>query len=105
MSQLFGFIDNDLIDFFIKESEELCDFRDYFLKVTPDLLSDAQLHGFFGDFPEETADCFIIIEASGHRKDIESNGADCSVGNLGGKVGALALAKTQILLAVLYDHL
>ena len=105
MSQLFGFIDKGLIDFFIKESEELCYLRDYFLKVAPDLLSHAQLDGFFGDFPEETADCFVITEASGHRKDVISDGADGCVGNLGGKVGALAFTKTQILLAVLYDHL
>ena len=105
MSQLFGFIDNDLIDFFIEESEELRNFGNDFLKVTPDLLCHAQLHGFFGNLPEESTDRFIITEASGHRKDVISDGTDCGVGNLGSEVGALALAKTQILFAVLYDHL
>ena len=105
MSQLFGSVDNDLIDFFIKESEELRDFCYDFLKITPDLLCHSELHGFFGDLPEETSDCFIITEAPGHRKDVISDGADGCVGNLGCKVGALAFAKTQILLAVLYDHL
>ena len=104
MSQLFGFIDNDLIDFFIRESEELRNFGDDFLQITPYLLGHAQLHGFFGDLPEEATDCFIITEAPGHRKDVISDGADGCVGNLGGKVGALAFTKTQILLAVLYDH-
>ena len=105
MSQLFGFIDDNLIDFFIKESEELRNFGYDFLKITPDLLGHAQLHSFFGDFTEETPDCFIIREASVHGKDVISDGADGCVGNLGGKIGTLAFTKTQVLLAVLYDHL
>ena len=104
MSQLFGAVDNDIKDFFIKESEELCNFGNNFLKINPDLLSNAQLHGFFSDLPEETSDCFIITEAPGHRKYVISGGTDSCVGNLGSKVGALAFTKTQILLAVLYDH-
>ena len=105
MSQLFGFVDNDLIDFFIKESEELRDFSYDFLKITPDLLCHSELHRFFGDFPEEAPDCFIITEPSGYRKDVVTYGADSGIGNLASKVGALAFAKTQILLAVFYDYL
>ena len=105
MSQLFGFVENGLINFFIKESEESCDFCNDFLQITPDLLCNGELNGFFGHLPEESADGFIIAEASGYRKYVISDGTDCSVRNLGGKVGTLAFAKTQILLAVLYDHL
>ena len=66
MSQLFGFVNKNFIDFFIKVSEELRDFNYDFLEVSPDLLCHSELHGFSGHFPEETSDCFIITETSGN---------------------------------------
>lgn len=105
MSQLFGSIDNDVVDFFIKDSEELCDFSDDFLKVSPNLLCHAELYSLFSDLTEEAADCFIIAEASGNREYIVSDGTNGCIGNLRGKISALTLAKSKILLTILYCHL
>ena len=105
MSQLIGLIDHDLKDFFIRKSEELCYFGNDFLKISPDLLCYGELNSFLGHLSENPSDCLIVTEPSGYRKNVISDGADGGVSNLGDKIGALALAESEILLAVLYDYL
>ena len=105
MRQLIGFIDNDLKDFFIKKPEELCYFCYNFLKVSPYLLCYGELDSFLGNLPEKASDSLIVAETPGYGEYVISYGADSGVSYLGCKISALTLPKSEILLAVLYDHL
>ena len=103
MNHLFRLIDNGIVDFFVQKAEDPGYCRDKILKNAPYLLSDRELYGLPGYFPEESSDCLIIAEAPGHRKDIILQTAQCRGSYLGCEACTLAFAESEMGLAVLEE--
>lgn len=101
MNHLFRLIDNGIVDFFVQKAEDPGYCRDKILKNAPYLLSDRDLDGLPGYFPEESSDCLIIAEAPGNRKDIILQTTQCRGSYLGCEACTLAFAESEIGLAVL----
>ena len=104
MSQFVRVIDHSIIDFFVQQAEDSRYCRDNLLKDSPYLLCNGELDCLFGNIPKETADSFVIAEAFCDGKDIILQTTQCGSGNLRGKAGALALAESQVGLAILEYH-
>ena len=103
MSQFVRVIDHSIIDFFVQQAEDSRYCRDQFLKDSPYLLGDGELDCLFGNIPEKSSNRIVVAEAFCNGKDIILQTAQCG-GNLRCKAGALALAESQIGLAILeYD--
>lgn len=81
--------------------DEGCDFT-YYL---PYPLAYGEFKSVLAYVPEEASNCFIIGETSGDGEDIVLHEDDRGVGNLCREITRLALAKPEILLAVLENHL
>lgn len=101
MSHLFRLIDNGIVDFFVQKAEDSRYCRDKILENAPYLLSHRELDSFPGYFPEESSDCLIIAEASGHRKNVILKTTQCRGRYLGCEACTLAFAESEIGLAVL----
>lgn len=104
MSQFVRMIDYSIIDFFVQQAENRRYCRYQLLKYSPYLLGDGELDCFFGNIQEESSDCLIIAEPFRDGKNVILDAAQCGGGNLRGEAGALALAESQICLAILEYH-
>lgn len=91
--------------FVVADIKCLGDDRGYFTYDFPDSLAYGQLLRLLTYISEQSANCLIIGESTGNGEYVVLQERNCGVGDLRRKITGLAFTKSEVLLAVLENHL